>query len=50
MAKKMTPKYYILKCRVHGGKIYSITKDDNICGSCAKIKNPGKPNLSKSKD
>lgn len=30
------PKYYILKCRVHGGKIYSLTKDDDICGGCAK--------------
>lgn len=33
------PKYYILKCRIHGGEIYSLTKNDNICGGCAEIKN-----------
>ncbi len=30
--------YYILKCRIHGGIIYSITSDDDICGSCAQKK------------
>lgn len=30
------PRYYILKCRIHGGIIYSLTKDDDICGGCAK--------------
>lgn len=30
------PKYYILKCRVHKGEIYSITEDDDICGGCTK--------------
>lgn len=29
-------KYFILKCRVHNGEIYSLTKDDDICGGCAK--------------
>lgn len=32
----MPEKYYILKCRIHGGEIYSFTKDDDICGGCAK--------------
>ena len=31
------PKYYILKCRIHEGTIYSITEDDDICGGCARI-------------
>ena len=34
----MQAKYYILKCRVHGGEIYSLEKNDNICGKCAKEK------------
>ena len=28
--------YYILKCRIHKGEIYSLTQDDDICGGCAK--------------
>ncbi len=28
--------YYILKCRIHQGEIYSLTKDDDICGGCDK--------------
>lgn len=32
---QLMPKYYILKCRVHGGEIYSLTEDDDICGGCA---------------
>lgn len=28
------PRYYILKCRVHGGEIYALEKTDNICGRC----------------
>ena len=30
------PKYYIIKCRIHKGEIYALTKDDDICGGCAK--------------
>jgi len=36
------PQYYILRCRVHGEMIYSITKDDDICSDCTMRKNQPK--------
>jgi hypothetical protein len=32
------PTFYILMCRMHRGKIYSIMKNDDICASCGKLK------------
>lgn len=31
------PKFYILMCKIHRGKIYAILKDDDICASCGKL-------------
>ena len=31
------PKFYILMCKIHRGKIYSVVEDDDICASCGKL-------------
>ena len=36
--KTKSPRFYILKCRIHKGEIYSIFARDNICAYCDKIK------------
>ena len=44
LVMKIKPKYFIIKCKIHKGEIYALSKDDNICGGCAKKqKKPVKP-------